>query len=143
MISLMMMTLPAVGFAIPFINFGFKGGVGTSLVTGTKVYDQAESTPYAVGGAARFDLAVIQLEANLMYQNIEFTQNGTSLSNMNALNSALIGRFDISPIPFFKLTVGSGVEQRYILDITSAGGITINKDLYEESVFFSTPFFVC
>ena len=139
-------TLPSLSFAIPFVDFGFKGGIGKALVTGkdSKVFDEYSSSLFAAGAAARFDLAIVQFEANVMYQNLNFTdtQNKTDdIFDLNALNLSLLGRIDISPLPLIKLTVGSGFEQRHILDISRSKD-KVSKNQYEDTVYF-LPISVC
>lgn len=141
-LTLLITTIPALGFALPFVNFGFKGGVGTSFVTGTDLYDEADSMPFAIGGAARFDLAFIQLEGNVLYQNVQFTSKDVSLFNINALQLSLLGRFDLSPVPFLKLTVGTGIEQRSLLEVTTLDKLTLSEDLYNSQLSY-LPISVC
>ena len=95
--------------ALPFVDVGLKAGFGSGVVSGD-VPDDAEFdiTTTAVGLAGSFDLAVLQLEINVLYHTLTVEE-----SDVNFWAIPIIGRFDISPVPMFKLAIGGGFERRF------------------------------
>jgi hypothetical protein len=92
--------------ALPFLDIGPKVGFGVGLDSKMST----NSDIIAGGLAASFDLVMIQLEVNMLYINT--TPVGSSAS-YNTLGLPIIGRFDISPVPMFKLALGGGYERRF------------------------------
>ncbi len=100
--------------ALPFVDIGPVAGTGFGIYMGSGTRD----TTYIAGGlGARFDLLMIQLEAQVNYLSATVTGGEKSDVSFDAsfLSLPVMARFDISPVPMLKLTIGGGFEHRQTL----------------------------
>ena len=96
--------------ALPFVDIGPVAGTGFGVYMGSGTRD----TTYIAGGlGARFDLLMVQLEAQLNY--LSATVTGDQKSDASFFSTPIMARFDISPVPMLKLTIGGGFEHRQTL----------------------------
>ncbi|MBM4290651.1 MAG: hypothetical protein FJ138_03805 [Deltaproteobacteria bacterium] len=85
-------------------------GTGFGVYTGSTSRDVS----YVTGGVgARFDVLMLQLEAQITY--LGATVTGDHKMDASLVSLPLMARFDLSPIPLLKLTAGAGLEQRVLL----------------------------
>jgi hypothetical protein len=104
-LSLSFLLSPSNAEALPFVDTGLK--IGTGIDFGGDV----ETSNFAIGAAASFDLVMVQLEINALYLNKKEKTSKESGASFFAV--PIIGRVDISPIPMLKLAVGGGSERRF------------------------------
>ena len=121
--------------ALPFIDMGIKLGMGDMQYTHDdsteqKALDEADSSLFALGVAARFQLAIIQLEANALY----WSETGEGDSSYKALSLPVIARLDFAPVPLLKLAAGTGLEFQFPLAATGPDDSDI-KDSVQQSLY--------
>ena len=105
--------------ALPFVDTGLKIGYGNSMPSDE--IDGLEISNFALGAAARADLAMLQVEFNVLYfkQTAKYSLAGSESSvDSDFISLPLIVRFDFSPIPVLKLAAGLGYETRISLEDT-------------------------
>ena len=96
--------------ALPFVDLGPSVGKGFGIYMG----DGKRDTSYVGGGlAARLDVLMFQVEVQLNGLLADVT--GDKKTEASFFSMPVMARFDISPIPLIKLTVGLGIEQRFLL----------------------------
>ena len=125
--------------ALPLIDTGFKVGTGV----GVGGPDDMESSAFSFGGVARMKIAVIQVEAALMYQRMTYELNLGPLkasTDFNLLDIPVIARFSVLPLVLVDLSVGAGIGYRYNLD--AEGGADNSTQYLPISVYgeFKVPF---
>ncbi len=122
-VGLALLFAPA-AHALPFIDMGAKVGMGKTLYKtddseSQKAFDDLEENKIlALGVVARFQVAVVQLEANALY----WGETIDSKATYDALSLPLMARFDFAPIPLLKLAAGTGLEFRFPLAATDSLG---------------------
>ena len=102
--------------ALPFVDTGLKIGYGNSMPSDE--IDGLEISNFALGAAARADLAMLQVEFNVLYFKQTVKVDGLGSSDVDSISLPLIVRFDFSPIPVLKLAAGLGYETRISLEDT-------------------------
>lgn len=101
--------------ALPFVDLGPSFGKGFGLYMG----DGKRDTSYVGGGlAARLDLVIVQVEAQLNYLSADVT--GDQKTEASFFSVPVMVRVDLSPVPLLKLAVGLGIEQRTLLKQSGA-----------------------
>ena len=103
--------------ALPFVDTGLKIGYGNSMPSDE--LEGLEISNFAIGAAARADIAMLQVEFNVLYfkQTVKYSLGGSESSvDADFMSFPLIARFDFSPIPFLKLAAGLGYEMRVSLE---------------------------
>ena len=121
--------------ALPFVDMGIKLGMGDMQYSNDdssiqRQLDDADNSLFAMGVAARFQLAMIQLEANALY----WSETGAGDSSYKALSVPVIGRIDFAPIPLLKLAAGTGLEFQFPLAATGPADNDI-KDSFQQSLY--------
>jgi hypothetical protein len=101
--------------ALPFVDLGPSIGKGFGVYMG----DGKRDTSYVGGGvAARLDLMIVQVEAQLNYISADVT--GDQKTEASFFSLPVMARLDLSPVPMLKLAVGLGIEHRTLLKQSGA-----------------------
>lgn len=104
------------------IKKGLKLGVGTSYVDTPSGLEEADYSPWAVGGALVLELPVIKLEADVLYR----AYNGDE----SRLGIPVLAKVSVLPLPLISLEVGAGLEPRFVLNTEAP------DDSYESTVWY-------
>ena len=129
----MLVPLPAMALG----NFGVRLGVGVGLPNDDAGGDDAEDiTAFAIGGAWKLDLPLLDVEVDLLYTRLSSTDSETDKDAANTyLSIPVLARVGIPLVPL--LSVGAGLEMRYWLGATVDGDdVDGADDFYESTVFY-------
>lgn len=125
--------LSATGASALGLKLGARVGGGTGIYSGDGDFDE-DITAFAVGAAARFDLVLLAIEADLLWRRNTWEQLGQD-AEIQRIGIPVTARFGFPLVPgFLSAEIGAGLEPRFLLN-AEFGGVDISKNLNDQVLY--------